>query len=211
MLQSSAAHGQMKFSWTANESDQELFFISLALTVDRKLLPVCGYLYASGRLKWIMRFQTVSPPFSERGLYSRDSELVCSLRVADLFFSILCKHTVQNHSLHYPVALLFTFCVFMVCPSHCQGYYFSTWVLTVFACNITSFSKRQIHFLSWKVQGIFFNLFLIEICYMCTSASLIDLLSVSAFLEKYDDVEGRKKNEPTWAGNNLCFFESATG
>lgn len=104
MLQSSAAHGQMKFSWTANESDQELFFISLALTVDRKLLPVCGYLYASGRLKWIMRFQTVSLPFSERGLYSRDSELVCSLRVADLFFpffvNILFKIILYTILLH---------------------------------------------------------------------------------------------------------------
>lgn len=29
------------------------------------------------------------------------------------------------------------------------------------------------------------------------------------FFEKCDDVEGRKKNEPTWAGNN-CFSETAT-
>lgn len=210
LLSWTAAHGQLKLSWTANESNQELFFISLGLMVARKLLPVCGCLYASGRSRWIMRFQTVSLQFSERGIYSRGTELVCSLRVAELFFSILCKHTVQNHSLQYPVALLFTFCIFVVCPSHCQGYYFSTWVLTIFMCSITSFSKQQIHFLSWKVQNVFFNLFLIETCYMYTSASLIDLLSVSAFLEKCDDVEGRKKNEPTWAGNSLCFSESAT-
>lgn len=105
LLSWTAAHGQLKL----NESNQELFFISLGLMVARKLLPVCGCLYASGRSRWIMRFQTVSLQFSERGIYSRGTELVCSLRVAELFFSILCKHTVQNHSLQYPVALLFTF------------------------------------------------------------------------------------------------------
>lgn len=173
----------------------------------RKLFPVCGCLYASGRWKWIMWFQTVSLQFSERGIYSRGTELVFP-ESCKIVFSILCKHTVQNHSLQYPVALFFHILHFrdMSLPLSIWIYYVSTWILT---CNITSLLKWQIHFLSWKVQGVFFNFFLIEICHMYIFASLIDLLSVSAFLEKCDDVEGRKKNDPRWAGNNLSFSKRA--
>lgn len=182
VLQSwTAAHGQLKLSWTANESNQEAvaFLYQLGTDGGSQTLSSLWLLFASGRSKCIMWFQTLSLQFSERGIYTKGTELVCSLRVAELF-SILCRHTVQNHSLQYPVALLFTFCDFSLPLSIWN--YFSMWVLTVFTCSIASFSKWQIHFLSWKVQGVFFNFFLIETCHIYTFASLIDFLSVSDFL-----------------------------
>lgn len=72
--------------------------------VTHKLFPVCDCFYASGRSKWIMWFQTVPLQFSERGVYSRGTDLVCSLRVTELFFpffvNILLKIIVYSILLH---------------------------------------------------------------------------------------------------------------
>lgn len=78
-----------------------------------------------------------------------------------------------------------------------------------FTCNIISFSKCRICIMfffcperykclfqylpNWKLLYVYF-------CpaYRCTSCS--------AFLGKGDSAEGRKRNEPAWAGNNLLFL-----
>lgn len=88
--------------------------------VTHKLIPVCGCFYASGRSKWIMWFQTAPAVFWERVLQQGHwaSLFAESYRT---FFPILCNQTAQNHCLQYPVALLLTFCIFIICLSHCQS------------------------------------------------------------------------------------------
>lgn len=179
--------------------------------VTHKLIPVCGCFYASGRSKWIMWFQTVPLQFSERGFYSRGTELVCSLRVTELFFPFFVTRLLK----------IIVYSILLHCFSHFTFLWFVSPIVNLkllfFHMNFDGFHMKYYFIFkvtaafSWKVQGVFFSFFLIETCHMYTSASLIDLLSVSAFLEKCDDVEERKKNEPTWAGNNLCSSKHLQG
>lgn len=110
-----AAHGQLKLSWTANESSQEAvtFLYQLGTdggsqTLSSLWLPLCF---------WEIKMDNVISNCVPTVLWERDLQ---KRHWASLFFescrtafSVLCKHSAQNHCLQYPIALLFTYCIFV--------------------------------------------------------------------------------------------------
>lgn len=123
--------------------------------VTHKLIPVWGCFYASGRSKWIMWFQTVPLQFSERGFYSRGTELVCSLRVTELFFPFFVTRLLK----------IIVYSILLHCFSHFTFLWFVSPIVNLkllfFHMNFDGFHMKYYFTFkvtaafSWKVQGLF--------------------------------------------------------
>lgn len=110
-----AAHGQLKLSLTANESNQEAVAFFYQLGTDGGLRTPSG-LWLSERPKWIVQFQTVSLQLSvERGLQQGHRASLHSMRVTEPFFpffvNILFKTILYAILLHCFAHLAFSWFV----------------------------------------------------------------------------------------------------